>query len=874
MAKKRTRSAQTLKSSVFQPLAPTKELLANRRGVTSESEEFPDVVIDHSDDDNVPESSDNEDDAGISADEDELPLMFKESSTLDSDDEDTAGDDEVSATDDEGEDEVDSGVEFSSTEEGVESDEIESGSSALDSDTEHDDEEEDGDRLKHDGSSIKSSGVTKQAKESKTVVDWQEYVESRKIFPEIVADYDSDTSTEENTNTVGNIPMEWYEDYPHIGYDLDGKRIMKPATQDELDKLLANMDNPDSMITIPDKLAQEDVKLTDKELDIIHRLEKSMFPDSDYNPYEPTVEWFTSQTELHPLSGVPEPKRRFLPSKWEAKKVVKIVRAIRAGHIVLNRKPAPKPRFYAIWNTPSDDSNPKVRGIIDHLPAPKQNLPGHAASYHPPKEYLPTPKELAELEEKHKNNPQYLANLPQDYGSLRHVPAYPRFIQERFQRCLDLYLCPRVAKKRDQLKPSDLIPQLPDPKELRPFPTRMSIIYRGHTSAVRSVSVDPSGYWLLTGSDDHTVRLWEIATGRCAKVWQMEDGVTSVVWNPRRELCMFAVAVGRRVYLMTPPERTVCHEQTLAVTREILAHGGNLPDIVSKEDEKEAEESSGDDDDAEEEDEDEEEGDAGKKSKQKDADKPKPAKGAPKKRRFVHWLSTGITQLRDQKYVIVQHTRPVRQVVWHHKGDYFSTVCSIEKGNPQAGSAVLVHSVTKFRTQRPIRRTKGGPVQQVCFHPTQPWFIVATQRLVRIYDLLEHQLVKTLAAGAQWISSVDVHPQGDNILVGSFERRLQWFDLDLGSKPFKNIRFHQKGIRQVRYHSHFPLFASASDDCTLQVFHGRVYRDLLQNPLIVPVKILRGHTPREALGVLDCIFHPTQPWLFSCGADGTARLWS
>ena len=28
--------------------------------------------------------------------------------------------------------------------------------------------------------------------------------------------------------------MEWYNEYPHIGYDLDGKRILKPATADEV----------------------------------------------------------------------------------------------------------------------------------------------------------------------------------------------------------------------------------------------------------------------------------------------------------------------------------------------------------------------------------------------------------------------------------------------------------------------------------------------------------------------------------------------------------------------------------------------------------------------------------------------------------------
>jgi ribosome biogenesis protein ERB1 len=52
-----------------------------------------------------------------------------------------------------------------------------------------------------------------------------------------------------------------------------------------------------------------------------------------------------------------------------------------------------------------------------------------------------------------------------------------------------------------------------------------------------------------------------------------------------------------------------------------------------------------------------------------------------------------------------------------------------------------------------------------------------------------------------------------------------------------------------------------------------VYKDLMQDPLIVPVKILRGHMIRENLGVLDCIFHPQQPWLFSCGADMTIRLY-
>ncbi len=66
--------------------------------------------------------------------------------------------------------------------------------------------------------------------------------------------------------------------------------------------------------------------------------------------------------------------------------------------------------------------------------------------------------------------------------------------------------------------------------------------------------------------------------------------------------------------------------------------------------------------------------------------------------------------------------------------------------------------------------------------------------------------------------------------------------------------------------------ASASDDWTVHVFHSAVYSDLMRNLLIVPVKVLRGHPATKGLGALSMAFHPTQPWLFSAGADGDIHL--
>jgi ribosome biogenesis protein ERB1 len=161
-----------------------------------------------------------------------------------------------------------------------------------------------------------------------------------------------------------------------------------------------------------------------------------------------------------------------------------------------------------------------------------------------------------------------------------------------------------------------------------------------------------------------------------------------------------------------------------------------------------------------------------------------------------------------------------------------------------------------------------------------------TKTHIRVYNLHAQTLVKTLQSGCKWISSMAIHPSGDNLIVGSYDRRLCWFDLDLSTKPYRTLRYHKLALRQVAFHHSYPLFASCSDDATVNVFHGMVYNDLMQNALIVPVKvmlstyalpnarqILRGHSiGKDGLGVLDCAFHPRQPWLLTAGADHTARL--
>lgn len=180
--------------------------------------------------------------------------------------------------------------------------------------------------------------------------------------------------------------------------------------------------------------------------------------------------------------------------------------------------------------------------------------------------------------------------------------------------------------------------------------------------------------------------------------------------------------------------------------------------------------------------------------------------------------------------------------------------------------------MTKQRSQDPLSKLKGN-VQCVTFHPSKPFFFVATQTQVRVYNLVTQTLVRKLRSGAKWISSIHIHPSGDHCCVGTYDKRVVWFDMDLSEMPYKTLRYHGKAVRAAKCHRQYPLMATCSDDGTIHVFHSRTYNDLVTPPLIVPVKVLRGVDPAQKLGVGDLVWHPTEPWVFSCGAGGSLVLY-
>ena len=573
-------------------------------------------------------------------------------------------------------------------------------------------------------------------------------------------DFTSDSEDEAPINVVGDIPLEWYDQFDHIGYTSRGEKVIPKDRPNAIDEIIARSTDKEWYRKIYDRLSGEYKTISPEDLDLIHRIRTGRVALKNFQLHVPQRETDYAD-KIHPVTNSYIAKAHFQPSKSALKNVAKYIAMIRAGE--LEDKKEDVEEAIDIWSDEFYARPQKRRGRI----APKIERPGTADSYN-----------------------------PSGGKTMIDVDGYEMALRERFERCEDLYLRPRVSRVKLPDNATDVLPELPDPESLKPFPTAEAVRFVGHTARVRCVDISPNGSFLASGSSDGELRIWEIQTGFClqtinlAKLAEKEAAaVVSVAFSPSKERSFLVACCDRYAFMIrlnddfTFPEPS---DEMIQLTDDIMA---------------------------------------------------------------------------------IKHERvfDMRQCVFSRSGAFLGLLGQ--------SKLVYIYQTTTWEYRTPITSAKSY-IQSIQFHPTLPQFFVATQHHILLYDLKERTKLIQLRPNVQWISSIDVHPTGDHIIAGSYDGRGFWFDKELQTDPYKVLRNHEGAVRDVAFHRRFPLFATCSDDTRIVVFHGQVFDNLLMNPLIVPVKELNGHNKNGVLGVLALVWHPTQPWLISAGADHTIRLWS
>ena len=144
---------------------------------------------------------------------------------------------------------------------------------------------------------------------------------------------------QEAGNTIGNIPIKWYDKYDHIGYDLNGEKIMRPKSLDAIDKYIHSHDKNERLVeswnvtsrwTIYDEKEGKEIHLTPRQISIIRNLQNHRYAEPGYNDETEYIPYFSGEVSVLPWSESLS-KASFVPSRWERLKVNEIIRGIQEG---------------------------------------------------------------------------------------------------------------------------------------------------------------------------------------------------------------------------------------------------------------------------------------------------------------------------------------------------------------------------------------------------------------------------------------------------------------------------------------------------------------------------------------------------------------
>ena len=134
-------------------------------------------------------------------------------------------------------------------------------------------------------------------------------------------------------------------------------------------------------------------------------------------------------------------------------------------------------------------------------------------------------------------------------------------------------MCPRLFRKKVNISdPSKLIPELPSPNDLKPFPTQVSIDFNFHQTCVRTISVSPNGAFLASGDEDNNCVIWCVRTSKIVRKFKLSNKVIDKIqWCPNPSFCILAIANEEKVYLIAP---ALYNREANSLTFDLLKSAG------------------------------------------------------------------------------------------------------------------------------------------------------------------------------------------------------------------------------------------------------------------------------------------------------------
>lgn len=332
---------------------------------------------------------------------------------------------------------------------------------------------------------------------------------------------------------------------------------------------------------------------------------------------------------------------------------------------------------------------------------------------------------------------------------------------------------------------------------------------RGHAHRVWTIAFSPDGQLLASGSDDQTVRLWNVQDGACLTVLQGHTGgVTSVRFSPNGQL-LASTGEDASIRLWS-----VAHKTCLKI---LQGHTRWVRSVVF--------------------------------APQRDANSPD-----------GQILVSGSEDRTIRLWQV--ETGTCFKTLQGHTG--WVTSLSFSPNGQTLASGSEDGSVRLWRMQDgtcfKLMQGHSSCVWQVAFNPNgQTLASGSADRSTRLWNVQDGTCLKTFQGQTSGITSIGFSPDGSTVASGSYDALVRVWDMqqETGSRDLPG---HTNWIWSVSFCPNGQILASASNDQTVRLWNVRDGSCL---------RTLRGHTG----WVLSVAFSPDGQTLASSSNDQTVRLW-
>ncbi|MCA2618423.1 hypothetical protein, partial [Microcystis sp. M099S2] len=367
----------------------------------------------------------------------------------------------------------------------------------------------------------------------------------------------------------------------------------------------------------------------------------------------------------------------------------------------------------------------------------------------------------------------------------------------------------------------------------------------GHDNSVTSVNFSPDGKTLVSGSDDNTIKLWNVETGQeirtlyghdsyVSSVNFSPDGKTLVSGSYDKTIKLWDVETGQEIRTLYGHDNFV-YSVNFSPDGKTLVSGSNDKTI--------------------------------KLWNVETGQEIRTFKGHDSYVYSVNFSPDGKTLVSgsNDKTIKLWNVETGQEIrtLYGHDSYVWSVNFSPDGKTLVSGSNDKTIKLWNVETGQEIRTLKGhdSSVYSVNFSPDGKTLVSGSyDKTIKLWDVETGQEIRTLYGHDSYVWSVNFSPDGKTLVSGSDDKTIKLWNVETGQE-IRTLKGHDSSVYSVNFSPDGKTLVSGSDDKTIKLWNVETGKE---------IRTFKGHDN----SVLSVNFSPDGKTLVSGSDDKTIKLWN